>query len=400
MKKLIVMILLLVAIPLSLQATTREIVKIKEGKSKGIRIKQSTRTLKVYTIVKGHNSVPLKVSATVPRGTKIKAKASKIKSLRQFKKKNFYKKLKKYKLSLIKESEQDEESVSCVPYSIHEETSESDLPVDEDDERNDLGQGEYSQDDYAVCDLLNQDYLEIFRLALGNLFLYTVTRKRACEAFLDVFKTVEGYVDIDHLLIGLISGIGGTVIGLSGQQTSFDTLSLTSIDLDSPQNSNKTERQVYSGILHKDSCTPFENLYVVELNIRLRKRRQKRKLTSLVTVKIEQGQETQRKEMALKPISEGRYSPRPIWISNWLGNACGMNMAVTNWNNGKMVGRTEVDVYTLLPWRGMTLALGLADSTLTRGEGTLELVNSEKGHGGCFSLERRRQNINGYPEIN
>lgn len=152
------------------------------------------------------------------------------------------------------------------------------------------------------------------------------------------------------------------------------------------------------GVLSLDACSKRKTKYLVKVTLDLRGVNLE-ELADETTIGIEL--ETQKytggMQSAIKPESEGRYSPRPIVMMNYMGSVCGNRIEAVRWSNGRIVSRSPLEIYSLLSYTDYVLNLALVDSVIPGpGSATFEYTDGSRTYGVCFKLKRSRQEKNGY----
>jgi hypothetical protein len=99
---------------------------------------------------------------------------------------------------------------------------------------------------------------------------------------------------------------------------------------------------------------------------------------------------------SIKPVAEGRYRGEPILLMGSLQYG-GEYVNIIKRSGARVRSRKRLAVVKYVYHRGHTLSLARLGGVLNGGKATFELSNGRYIYGVCFSLNRRRQRINGYP---
>lgn len=103
---------------------------------------------------------------------------------------------------------------------------------------------------------------------------------------------------------------------------------------------------------------------------------------------------------SLKPVSDGKFAPRPLILMSSVGysyyNSGGATLRLVRWKNGRPGKTTPLTIEDYVYYRGQSLARSIATSVLTGGKGTFEISNGDAVGSACFNLVRTRQRVNGY----
>jgi len=150
---------------------------------------------------------------------------------------------------------------------------------------------------------------------------------------------------------------------------------------------------VFGGLLQKDACGRPADKYVVRVRVKLPPTLPK---SGFLRIRLTEGKYTGDKRATIKPVSEGKYAPDPLFLFSSI-SSCGQRMQVTKWAGGKPMVTQDVRLYDLITYRDMTLTRSPVGSYLTGGKASIELFNRNYGYAVCFNLTRTRQRANGYP---
>ena len=104
------------------------------------------------------------------------------------------------------------------------------------------------------------------------------------------------------------------------------------------------------------------------------------------------------KSASIKPISDGRYAPRPIILMASLGGYGNETIRLVRWKRGKIAAAKKIKVGKYTYHFGHIYSVGLLDTKYLRGgKGVFEISNGYEAYSVCFNLKRTRQKVNGYP---
>jgi hypothetical protein len=186
-------------------------------------------------------------------------------------------------------------------------------------------------------------------------------------------------------------------IGVSSQNNSISNQpSSQNIQIETSEITGFGVLKTY-GVLQKDACNSRKNRYFVRIRLNF-SNVDTSALTDPVTISVKFLYEDHKgsKAATIKPVSDGKYAPKPLLLMSSV-QSYNENVSMIEWRNGRPVSRLlKVNDYVF--YRGLSLTRTVIDAIL-RGGGrrTFELTNGYNAYGVCFSLVRRRQNVNGYP---
>lgn len=153
------------------------------------------------------------------------------------------------------------------------------------------------------------------------------------------------------------------------------------------------KRQTLTALLRRDSCGSSKDKYDVKVQFKL----PQSSSTYNITISGRLSKHTDGREASIKPVSEGRFAPKPLILMSWLGTTCGNEITAVKWKNNKPGQVQSLPIYSFLSYRNLILALATADKALKGGKGTFELHDGRSAYGVCLDMARRRQRVNGYP---
>lgn len=106
-----------------------------------------------------------------------------------------------------------------------------------------------------------------------------------------------------------------------------------------------------------------------------------------------------RRAASIKPNSDGKFAPRPLYLMATTGGFGGNErINVVKFSKNKPGSPKKVRVEDYVYYRGYTLARAVADSTLRMGgKANVELQSDNAVYSVCFRMSKSRQKVNGYP---
>jgi hypothetical protein len=153
------------------------------------------------------------------------------------------------------------------------------------------------------------------------------------------------------------------------------------------------------GVVQKDACSKI-NSYVVRIRVSLAKVDPAVLAAGFkVAARIQESEYPGGKIASLKPVSDGRFAPRPLLLMQSLGGSQWVNLV--SWKNGKprILKKVAASSYPAY-WRGYVLSRIVADTLLSGGRGekaNFELTNGSSIYNVCGKRARVRWRANGYP---
>jgi hypothetical protein len=99
---------------------------------------------------------------------------------------------------------------------------------------------------------------------------------------------------------------------------------------------------------------------------------------------------------SIKPVAEGRYRGEPILLMAAIQYGAEY-VNIIKRNGIRVRSRKKLPVVKSVYYRGYALSLARLSGVLNGGKATFEISNGRYIYGVCFSLNRRRQRVNGYP---
>lgn len=339
------------------------------GSVKLLSVTRETDKVLLWGLSRGINTSYVKVAGDIPRGTKIKAYGVPVTGSVE---ETLLDRKAYYPVQLMTDSKLREEHSECLPISLpEEEPEEKEVPE------------QYPEIESPVCDEIGEETLITLATQLGETFGGDWKKGNACSYLLTIAGDV--WLDSDTWCEKLTDE----------QKELLKPFGLTceEIELEPDNLKLRSNSFSYTGIFRKDACSKKKRyLFILTLDSK------KAALSESETIWIRVREEKSiKREAALKPESEGRYSPRPILMMNWLGSTCGNKIDVVKWKRKKPGIIKKLSVYSLLSHRNMVLNLATVDSALIGGKGTAELYNGRESYGVCFKLKRERQNKNSFP---
>lgn len=277
-------------------------------------------------------------------------------------------------------------------YAAHSECL--DITVEEDSEEEKISPEDFPPIYSPLCDVLTQEDLQEMAMTLSQTFGGDWSPANACNYFVSAIDNPNGPDEdylcdkFDHgdlLKLGVFCPDGG--FGFARAPRRFLAVK------------GELESKTFRGLFRKDAClSKAKSNYLLMLELDLSKVDRSVPRTLNFSFRVEEKKIPEGLPAALKPESEGRYAPKPLFLMSWVGDTCGNKITVTSWKKGKPVQTISEKVYGLLSYKGLVIALSLANGALTGGKGTAELYTSDEAYGVCFDLARYRQNKNGYPQ--
>lgn len=354
----------------------------------------------------GNDTSMLDVSIYAPKGVRISGEQLSYKRKNQLSR-ALKKKRKSFELPLYTNEELQRRHEGCLPISVESESPLSDLTV-----------SDYPPMWTEICAMMPDGKLE----QMANLFSQTTGEAwsiyNACSYVMSEYEDPDADFPLELLLELWNEGkLFDLLEILEDEEFPLEYLYqlyqdgllddfLASLDGDGDASPHSLYRYVpkksfsFTGVLSKDACSGDSSKYAVKVIVDLSPIKEALLGESFsITVRGDEESYSGGREAALKPESEGRYSPRPIVMMNYLSSTCGNRIDVVSWRKGKVISREELQVYSLLKYTHMVLALALVDPVIPRaGSASFELSNGRTSYGVCFKLQRTRQNKNGYPK--
>jgi len=222
----------------------------------------------------------------------------------------------------------------------------------------------------GICDLLPKDQIDQLIIFMSTFYGRTVTREEVCSG-----------------AVGVGGGGGGTGGGSGGGGSNPFSGYTTGINA--------------SGFLLKDACIPDRTSnYLVKVVVDFTKI-DKTLLDNGLTVHAGVSTSTYSgsKATSLKPVSDGKFAPRPLILMSTLGGffGGGERIELYKWSSkGPPKKPAILRVEDYVGYKGLFLARAIATG-LTGGKGTFMLTNGSTAYGVCLRLSRTRQSVNGYP---
>lgn len=317
----------------------------------------SEKSITAYIVSKGNETEYINFAATGPAGVSVSARSQVLtgKNIARFVKAN-----KRWNLVPFRKSAKNFKSLSITGSS----GSSSQIMA--------LSSAEFCQG-FTV-----EDIDEIIRTIASMGVTYT--REQVCQIYRDYGITKY------HGQTGGGTGrpVDGGITGTGGGTGSFTPTNLAS----------------GFALLRKDTCaTKKTSSYIVRFDISLARVSAKDRQNGF---KIELTASPVRhlgsKASTVKPTSEGKFAPRPLFLLNTTGGFGygSEEMNVVRWSNRRpRVSNVRIEDY--VPYRGLYLARAVADRHL-RGGGwaTVELLGNSSAYSVCFRMARTRQRVNGY----
>jgi len=347
-----------------------------------VKITGAPEKVILYGISEGNLTRAVQFGLTIPKGTKIRAEVTildaKENALEELKgNKEFY----PIELSTLKQIE--DKKRECVEISAGEG---EDLPEPEED----LKPSDFPEMSSPVCDAIAKKDREAIRVQMEATFGGKWTLGNVCGFLVSVAlnpdfdgnnELCKKYDWLSLLKLGVNCYPGGLFATIRKAQhlTAF-------------------ERKDFYGILRKDACGARTSKYLIRITLNFSGVHAATSHAGVATnFRFKEYKKTSELQASVKPVSEGRYAPRPLMMMNWLGSACGNTMSLTKWNKNMPGKAANLPIYSFLIYKDMILGLSVADKVLKGGKGTFDLTNSLSGYGVCMDLVRKRQKVNGYP---
>ncbi len=153
-----------------------------------------------------------------------------------------------------------------------------------------------------------------------------------------------------------------------------------------------------TGVLHKNTCADRNKTkYLVRLRLNISKVADSAfDSGSQISVTLNDYPFSGRMSASLKPTSDGKFAPRPLVLMCTTGGWYGEQINVYREVSKKQKFFRSLKVEDYVYYKGMALARSIASSVLVGGKGTFEITNGSAIYSVCFSLAKRRQNVNGY----
>jgi hypothetical protein len=143
--------------------------------------------------------------------------------------------------------------------------------------------------------------------------------------------------------------------------------------------------------LSKDACDKRTKQYTVKISVKIPS-----SLTGVAKITLSANERfySGAKASSIKPISDGRFAPRPLVLMSSLGGS--EKIELVKWSGKKIQSRKPLKSAKYTAYRSFFLLSALLDNVLRGGYGTFEISNSSNQYGVCFQLKRVRQRANGY----
>lgn len=153
------------------------------------------------------------------------------------------------------------------------------------------------------------------------------------------------------------------------------------------------------GFVQKDSCASITN-YLIKVTVKLDKvSAQDLSQGFDIQARLQEATYNGSRAASLKPVSDGKYAPRPLLLMSSLGGGQWINLV--KWSGGKPKILTKVAASpSIVYYRGFILVRVVADKLLSGGRGELtnfELTNGDSIYNVCGRRARVRWRLNGYP---
>lgn len=151
-------------------------------------------------------------------------------------------------------------------------------------------------------------------------------------------------------------------------------------------------------ILHKDTCaTNSRSKQLVRLKLNTSRVDPALKAQGY-TVSVAARPQTYRgkKAASLKPKSEGRFAPQPLFLMTSLNGWGKQKINIVEWSRGKIARIRTTNTADFVYHAGKFLTRTPAGRFMSGKKATVELTNGQAMYSVCFTLTRRRQNVNGY----
>ena len=150
-------------------------------------------------------------------------------------------------------------------------------------------------------------------------------------------------------------------------------------------------------IVRKDTCgTTAKDSYLVLFDIDVSKISEKERQSGYtIEVSARRIVHAGSRASTLKPVSEGKFAPRALFLLSATGAYGQEQLNIVRWSRGlPSVRRAKVEDYVY--YRGLTLARSVAEPFLRGGKATVEIQSRAGLYSVCFSLTKSRQRVNGY----
>lgn len=190
--------------------------------------------------------------------------------------------------------------------------------------------------------------------------------------------------------------------GLAGNQASLEEGAEIPEGSEVPVAAQPKIEQTYGsakGIIQKDNCSSLKQ-YLIRVSV---------KLDKLAPDVLAQGFEIKSRlqeveyvggrPASLKPVSDGKYAPRPLLLMQSLGGGQWVNLVTWAKGKPKIVAKVAASP-SIVYWRGLVLVRVVADKLLAAGGGrkvNFELTNGSTIYNVCGKSARVRWRTNGYP---
>lgn len=382
MKYLLTLLLLFGA---TLHARAEEIEKkIKlRGSSTYLKVDlNTTKKVRFWGVSTGNMTSYLQVYGSLPPKAKLNAKAAFVQKTyeKALSEKKFH-----YEIDLLTQTQVQKKRSQCLPISVEE--AEAGISVEDFPPLSD-----------PACDSVGAETLQVMADTLSEAYGGDWGVGNACAYFIYSIGGSPDYLDIcDFVSEEELAQYGLECI--DDEESEIPEESLLTSRARVLRTLSPERVQLY-GLLNKDAClTQSKPEYIVIFDIDLSKVDPAEYPGGLnISFSAKETKVSKGKQAAIKPESEGRYKPKPIVMMNWLGDTCGNQIDVVSWKKFVPVSFRPLTIYGLLSYKGMVLNLALVDKVLTGGQATFNLSTKRESYGVCFSLQRKRQNKNGYPK--
>lgn len=153
------------------------------------------------------------------------------------------------------------------------------------------------------------------------------------------------------------------------------------------------------GFLEKDNCASIKD-YLVRVTVKLNKVAAA-DLAQGFTVKaaVQESVYNGGRAASLKPVSDGKFAPRPLLLMESLGGGQWVNLVQWVGGSPRIVVKVAAST-SIVYYRGYVLVRVVADKLLAGGRGekiNYELTNGNSIYNVCGRRARVRWRINGYP---
>ncbi len=238
---------------------------------------------------------------------------------------------------------------------------------------------------HPVCDLFPPDSIGALASGLGQRFGGSWSAGETCGYIVDNYLGGAGDCDWENLspeceeLLNELFGGFPPVSEARARKSSRDSF------------------RTLSGTFSRDACGSETEPYIFAVYVDLSRASVDPSDRTTISYWGQSRRRSGGREASIKPVSDGKYAPRPLILMRSLG-ACGQELNVVQWNAKKPTRIVKSHPYDMLPYHGMILNRSpLGPAELTGGMGTFELSNSYESYGVCFNLVAQRQRANGYP---